>query len=63
MHLECAQSLVQKLAYDGVICFDDTWMIEGKWTAKGTTAMPFLIESNFEVIEAKNRSALLRRKR
>lgn len=63
MHLECAQALVKKLAPDGLICFDDTWRDEaGAWTAKGKTAMPYLLENGFEVIEARNRAALLRRK-
>lgn len=63
MHLECAKVLVEKLAPDGLICFDDTWRDEeGHWTAKGKTAMPYLLEQGFEVIEARNRAALLRRK-
>lgn len=62
MHLDCAQSLADKLAPDGLICFDDTWLVDGRWTAKGTTAMPFLLENGFEVIEARNRAALLRRR-
>ncbi|TCV71316.1 hypothetical protein EDE09_10619 [Neorhizobium sp. S3-V5DH] len=64
MHLDCARSLVRTLAEDGLICFDDTWTdFEGNWSAKGTTAMPFLLENGFEVIEARNRAALLGRKR
>lgn len=64
MHLDCAESLVEKLAPDGLICFDDTWKdAEGRWTAKGTTAMPFLLENGFEVLLAENRAALLARKR
>lgn len=63
MHLECAQSLAKKLATDGLICFDDTWLDEaGAWTAKGQTAMPFLLENGFEVVEARNNAALLRRR-
>ncbi|WP_370240699.1 hypothetical protein [Pararhodobacter marinus] len=63
MHLECAQALVEKLAPDGLICFDDTWRDEvGEWTAKGKTAMPYLLAHGFELIEARNRAALLRRK-
>lgn len=62
MHLDCARALVNSLAPDGLICLDDTWTdAAGRWTAKGTTAMPFLLENGFELIEARNRSALLRR--
>lgn len=60
MHLDCAHSLVKRLAPDGVICFDDTWTDEdGAWTAKGATAMPFLLDHGFKVIGARNRAALL----
>lgn len=62
MHLDCAESLIVKLTPEGLICFDDTWTdTEGNWTAKGTTAMPFLLENGFSLIEARNRAALLRR--
>lgn len=61
MHLECAEALIGKMAPDGLICFDDTWTTpEGAWTAKGTTAMPYLLENGFELIEARNNAALLR---
>jgi hypothetical protein len=60
MHLDCAVSLVEKLSPDGVICFDDTWKdADGLWTAKGKTAMPYLLGNGFCVIEARNRAALL----
>ena len=62
MHLDCATALVDKLAPDGLICFDDTWQDEsGAWTAKGATAMPFLLDNGFEIIAARNNAALLRR--
>ena len=63
MHLDCAKSLVEKLEPAGIICFDDTWLDNGEWTAKGTLAMPFLLRSGFEVLQAQNRAALLSRKR
>jgi hypothetical protein len=61
MHLNCAQSLVRLLSPHGVICIDDTWLDGGRWTAKGTLAMPYLLEHGFELIDARNRAALLRR--
>lgn len=64
MHLDCAMALVERLSPDGLICFDDTWMdATGRWTAKGTTAMPFLLQNGFKVLEARNRAALLCRVR
>lgn len=60
MHAECAESVKDKLSADGVVCIDDTWLDQdGRWTAKGTLAMPFLMENGFSVVEARNRAALL----
>ena len=59
MHLDCAQSVSLKLWAHGAVCVDDTWLEEGNWTAKGTLAMPFLLETGFQVVEARNRAALL----
>lgn len=61
MHLDCAQSVAKKLSPYGLVCFDDTWLEDGKWTAKGTLGMPFLLANGFEVVEARNNAALLRR--
>ena len=62
MHLDCAQSVKTKLAENGIVCVDDTWLENGSWTAKGTLAMPYLIDKGFVVLEARNRAALLARK-
>lgn len=59
MHLDCAQSVVRLLSPSGVVCVDDTWLDEGAWTAKGTLAMPYLLEHGYTLIEARNRAALL----
>ncbi len=59
MHLDCAQYVVAKLADKGLVCLDDTCLEEGKWTAKGTQAMPYLLSNGFKLLEARNRAALL----
>ena len=59
MHLDCAKSVVKKLTQQGLVCVDDTWLEDGKWTAKGTLAMPYLLENGFHVLEARNHAALL----
>lgn len=59
MHLDCAKQVVGKLALHGVVCFDDTWLVDGKWVAKGTTAMPYLLKNGFKVVDARNHAALL----
>lgn len=62
MHLTCAKILHNKLGLNGLICFDDTWRNEaGYWTAKGTTAMPYLLANGFELLAERNRAALLQR--
>jgi len=59
MHLDCAESLQLKLWTHGVVCIDDTWRDDGRWAAKGTLAMPFLLQHGFSLVEARNRAALL----
>jgi len=61
MHLDCAQSLARLLSPYGVVCMDDTWLDGGRWTAKGTLAMPYLLDNGFELVDARNRAALLKR--
>lgn len=61
MHLDCAESVLKKLATDGIVCIDDTWRDEHhRWTAKGTLAMPYLLDNAYTLIEARNRAALLK---
>lgn len=63
MHLDCAKSVITKLSPFGVVCFDDTWLVDGKWMAKGTTAMPYLLANRFHLLEARNNAALLTREK
>ncbi|MEA2019620.1 MAG: hypothetical protein U9N59_14360 [Campylobacterota bacterium] len=63
MHLKCAKSVVKKLKKDGVVCVDDTWQDEaGEWSAKGTLAVPYLIDKKFNIIDDRNRGVLMARK-
>jgi|GEM_PF-4147643 len=62
MHLECAKALIDKLAPNGVICIDDTWQDEQhQWRAKGTLAVPYLLEKGFKIIEARNKAVLMQK--
>lgn len=61
MHLDCAKPVVEKLSEWGVVCVDDTWLDEGRWTAKGTLAVPYFMENRFRLLDVRNRSALLGR--
>ena len=41
---------------------DDTWLENDAWAAKGTLAVPYLLANGFEVLEARNRAAVLARR-
>src|SRR3546814_1055898 len=62
MHLDCAKSVHLTLSAGGLVCIDDTWIDDGKWCAKGTLAVHYLLDNVFEIVEARKRAALLRRK-
>lgn len=59
MHLDCASAIVKKLKPWTIVCLDDTWLEEGRWVAKGTTAIPYLLEQGLQLLDVRNRSALL----
>src|SRR3546814_20414765 len=50
MHLDCAKSVNMKTAAGGLVCLDDPWIADGKWFAKGTLAVPYLLDPGFEKI-------------
>jgi hypothetical protein len=62
MHLDCARSVASKLTEMGVVSIDDTWLDDGKWSAKGTLAVPFLLDAGMMLLDVRNKSALLGRK-
>lgn len=59
MHLDCATAIVKKLRPWTVVCLDDTWLEAGWWAAKGTLAMPYLLQQGMQLLDVRNRSALL----
>ena len=59
MHLDCATAIVKKLQPWTVVCLDDTWLEHGKWIAKGTLAMPYFLRQGLQLLDVRNRSALL----
>jgi len=75
MHYECAVSIVDKMPVGGFVCFDDVNPIDNlnnlifekvpsdykKWSGKGGTAIPYLLENGFEIIDNIRACALLRR--
>jgi hypothetical protein len=59
MHLECARLLIPISAPWSLLCVDDTWLHEGHWTAKGTLAVPHLLENGFHFLDIRNRAVLM----
>lgn len=50
MHLECVQNCYQKVNIGGIIVFDDV-LGSNFNRGKGVTAIPFLLENGFELLE------------
>jgi hypothetical protein len=75
MHYDCAVSISEKMPVGGFVCFDDVNPVDDsgnlifdkispdykKWSGKGATAIPYLIEKGFEIIDNKRACALLKR--
>lgn len=59
MHLDCARSVAEKLWKHGLVCIDDTWRHGDGWAAKGTLAVPHLLERGFRLLDERNRAVLL----
>lgn len=75
MHYDCAVSIVKKMKKGGYICFDDVNPIDSernlilkrvekkypKWSGKGETAIPYLLENGFELVDNKRSGALFKK--
>lgn len=49
-HLRIAELIAGSIVPGGVVAFDDTWQTgDGGWTGKGGTAVPYLLDSGFEL--------------
>jgi hypothetical protein len=59
MHLECAKQVVAKAQPWTLVCLDDTWLNLGRWTAKGTLAVPFLFEKGYNFLDIRNKAVLM----
>lgn len=59
MHLDCARSVAAKLWEHGLVCIDDTWRDGDGWAAKGTLAVPYLIENRYRLVDERNRAVLM----
>lgn len=61
-HLQMAQNAIDKMAKNGIIFFDDVYSDEPDWDGKGKTAIPFLLDNGFEIIEREYPQLLLQKK-
>lgn len=60
MHLDCCKSLVNKMQIGGIILFDD--ILNKQFDGKGKTAIPYLLQNNFELLEMVQNGCVLRKK-
>lgn len=51
MHLCCAEALIDKVVTGGLVCIDDTGEKDEKWCGKGATAVPYLLDHGFVMID------------
>lgn len=49
MHLDCCKNIIHKCNSSSLICFDD--ILNNNNKGKGVTAIPFLLDNNFKIIE------------
>jgi len=61
MHLRCAEALVPRLVEGGLIVIDDTWSEGDGYAGKGTTAVPALLASGFDIVGQTRTAVALQR--
>jgi len=61
MHFDCAKILVEKMMSGGYLFFDDVYSGFPDWDGKGKTAIPFLLENGFTLIEYKPNAAIFKK--
>ena len=59
MHLDCASELIKKAHPWTLVCVDDTWLHFGRWTAKGTLAVPQLLKTGYHLLDVRNKAVLM----
>lgn len=59
MHLDCAVQIVRLSERGTAVVFDDVWSEHSIWKGKGETAIPYLFQNAFKVIDSGKNSAIL----
>ena len=59
MHLDCTLEIIKKANPWTLVCLDDTWLHLGRWTAKGTLAVPCLFENGYQLLDVRNKAVLM----
>ncbi len=55
VHLQATLCVEKNLVHGGMIAFDDSWHANEGWQGKGKTAIPYLIDQGFKLINSKER--------
>lgn len=58
-HYEQMVHLIPYMAEDSVVCLDDTYQIDDKWTGKGGEVVPFLLLNGYEIIHNEDYGVIL----
>jgi len=56
-HLEQTQESLKYLEFGSFILFDDTFINNEVWDGKGGTAVPYLLNNNFSIVEKSHNNA------
>jgi len=58
-HLRQMVHLMEYMADDSIVCIDDTYLLDGEYTGKGGTTIPFLITNGYRVLHNKDYGVIL----
>lgn len=60
-HLDMAKNAIDKMAENGIIFFDDVYSGPPEWEGKGKTAIPFLLEKGYKIIDQNTEQLILQK--
>ena len=60
-HLNMAKNSIDKMAKNGIVFFDDVYSGPPNWVGKGKTAIPFLLEKGYRIIDQNKEQLILQK--